>query len=249
MLAKRLIVALPVGPEGRLTREISVVGERAPDLQDACRLYAEAGVDELLLEVGPPALPGLSDLVERVSVASRLPVSVVSELDRASVGSILAAGAVRVILGGLALQDPDLIAVLAKAYGSQAIGVRIDVVHDGGHWRVLKGSEGEPTEWDVADWTRVVEAQGGGEVYVRSLDAGAGDPFDLTLLQGLTAELGVPVIARGEPANIEDLFDALMIGDADGVAVGRLFDSGSLTPSAAKAYLAERGLAVRAGGP
>lgn len=248
MLAKRLIVSLPVGPGGRLNREVSVGEERAATLRDAGRLYAAAGIDELVLEVGSTTLPDLTELVERISAISRIPISVIGELDRASVGSVLAAGAVRAVVGAAALEDPDLISVLAKAHGSQGIGVQIDAVRDGAHWRVLKGSDGEPTEWDVANWARVVEAQGGGEIYVRSKGAEEGDPFDLTLLQSLAGGLQVPLIARGEPEDVQELFDALMIGDADGVVAGRLFHSGSLTPVAAKAYLAEHGLSVRAGG-
>lgn len=52
-------------------------------------------------------------------------------------------------------------------------------------------------------------------------------------------------MAAGDARNVEDLFDALMIGDADAVLVSSLLHSGVQTVKEIKGYLSEHGLPVR----
>jgi cyclase len=53
------------------------------------------------------------------------------------------------------------------------------------------------------------------------------------------------VLAAGDAKRVEDLFDALMIGDADAVLVSSLLHSGRVTVKEIKGFLSEHGLSMR----
>jgi len=155
------------------------------------------------------------------------------------VGELLAAGAARLAVQSAALNDPNLISSLSRSFGSESIAVAIAVQREGEGWRVHETLGGAVTEWDPVTWAAVVEAQGGGEIIIESSGGREGEPFDLELLEAVTSAVARPVVAAGEPEAVEDVFDALMIGNADGVLVG---PSARLTVRDIKAYLGERGL-------
>lgn len=161
-------------------------------------------------------------------------------------GQLLEAGAARVAIQAAALRDPDLIARLTRAFGSEALAVAITAGGEHEDWRVLVSDRGDASEWDAVTWARVAEAQGAGELIVESRGGGRhGGPFDLELLGAVSAAVNRPVVASGDAREIEDLFDALMIGNADAVVVGSLVRPGRLTIRDVKVFLADRGLPVR----
>ena len=82
------------------------------------------------------------------------------------------------------------------------------------------------------------EVHFGGEIHHRHA-ALAQEPFDLELLEAVTSAVARPVVAAGEPEAVEDVFDALMIGNADGVLVG---PSARLTVRDIREYIGERGM-------
>ncbi len=245
MLTRRLIGGLDPGAD-----DAAVPGE----ILEMARACAAAGVDELAL-LAPTADPERwVDLVAAVAGALDLPV--VAGLDPHPiplVDRLVAGGATRVVLQAAALKDPDVIAELAREHGRQAISVALHARAEGEGWRVLTGPVGAATEWTAFDWARVVEAQGAGELIVGSA-AGPGEggavgqgAYDLRALARLSSAVGIAVIARGPPRGPEDLFDVMMIGDADGVLI-----PGALAREAAfiertKTYLADRGIEVRPG--
>lgn len=215
------------------------------DPVEAVRHYARAAADELFVRAGGRELP-LPVLAE-MAAAEPLAISMAPRSPTAdAIAELLKVGASRAVVENAALEDPDLIARLARAHGSESITVFIHARAEDGRWRVLKGAGGPETEWDAVDWARVVEAQGGGEVVLEAeLDSQTDTSYDVDLLGSVAGALHIPMLAGGTPEALEDLFDALMIGDADGVLVGSLFHSGQVSPRAAKDYLQEHGLAVR----
>jgi cyclase len=161
-------------------------------------------------------------------------------------GQLFEAGAARVAVQAAALRDPSLIASLTRTFGSEALAVAITAGGEHEDWRVFVSRHGEASEWDAVTWARVAEAQGAGELIVESRSGGRhGGPFDLELLAAVSAAVARPVVASGDPREIEDLFDALMIGNANAVVVGSLVRSGRPTVREVKVFLAEHGLPLR----
>ena len=185
----------------------------------------------------------LTELVGRIAKFISIPVLVAAEFSNAqSLAGLVDAGASRVVVGAPALRDPNFITSLARTFGSGGVVVSIRSLSQDEGWRVAAGPDGAPTEWDAVTWARVVEAQGGGELLVSSSTPPQEGPFDLDLLRAVSSEVDIPVLAAGEAEVVEDLFDALMIGGAEGVLVGSLLHSGRATVGAVKSFLVEHGL-------
>jgi cyclase len=218
--------------------------ERAGDPVEVARAYAEAGADEVMLVAREPPLEAILEILRSIRRPLTIPLVVWTNLRTAAeVGDILDAGAARVAVQSAALGDPDFIALLARRFGSEAIAVAITAGLEDEGWRVLDEPGGTATEWDAVTWARVVEAQNGGELIIESPGGGThGEPYDLELLAAVTAGVKRPVVAAAGGARLEDLFDALMIGDADAVLVGSLLHSGKETVESVRAYLEEHGL-------
>lgn len=209
--------------------------------------YAEAGADEIIFVARATPLEPLCELAQRVAPALTIPLAFWTDLTTTpEVGDLLAAGAARVAIQKAALDDPDLITKLAREFGSEAIAVAITAGGADEDWRVYDGPGGAACEWDALTWAKVVEAQSGGAIVIESPGGGPhGEPYDLELLRSLSANVARPVMAVGDAKSVEDVFDALMIGDAESVLLGSLLHTGGATVMEVKDYLSERGLSVR----
>jgi cyclase len=240
---KRIIPLIAVDERGRAGGAPGPASQAEPrDPERLARRYAEQGATELAVDCrGGPA--EVRPLVERLIAAARLPLIVQAPIDTsAEASALLEAGASAVTLQEAALRDPDSIATLSRAVGRERLAVRIVAQGEDAGWRVLERRGGPSTEWDALTWAAVIEAQGAGTVILESAGRGAcGEPFDLALLERVTSSLHTPVIAAGEAETVEDVFDALMIGGADGVLVGEVLHSGRATIREIEDYLGERG--------
>ncbi len=211
----------------------------------AAAALVAASADELHISCPAEAPPQLLDLVARTSRSLSIPLLVSAEpasLDE--IAKLLDAGATRVAFSTAALGDPNFIQASASRFGSASVAVAVEVEPEHGYWRVVAGAERRPTEWDALNWARVIEAQGAGELLLRSPSAVA-EPYDLELIRAVTAAVAIPVVAIGEARGAEDLFDALMTGDADGALIGLSLVSERSAIRDVKRYLAEHGLSMR----
>lgn len=205
---------------------------------------AEAAADELHL-AAPLSVTKLAAVVSRLSASISIPLTVAADpagLDELE--ALLDSGATRVVIKDTALADPDFIRKYAARFGSDAVSVAVEAQREGDYWRVVQGPERRSTEWEAVDWARVVEAQGGGELILTCLGS-AGAPFALELLETVSGAVGIPVIGASDTVNAEDIFDALMIGDADGVLVAASALENQTALRGIKDYLADHGLNVR----
>jgi phosphoribosylformimino-5-aminoimidazole carboxamide ribotide isomerase len=170
-------------------------------------------------------------LVERVAAAG-VPVQVGGGLrDEATMEAALDAGAARVIVGTAAL-DPGALTLLAERFGERLV-VAVDA-RDG---RVV--ADGWVSETDVAPRQL---AQACAEAGVRRLlvtatrrDGSLAGP-DVELL-GEVLEAGLPILAAGGIASLDDLRELRDLG-CEGAVVGSALWSGRFGLAEALAYVA-----------
>jgi cyclase len=217
------------------------------DPAEAATTYAEAGADEIVFVARATPPEPLCALAQHLAPDLTVPLVFWTDLTTAAeVGVLLAAGAARVAIQKAALDDPDLITQLAREFGSEAIAVAITAAGADENWRVYDEPGGTACEWDALTWAKVVEAQSGGAIIIESLGGGPhGEPYDLELLRSVCSNVARPVMAAGEASRVEDLFDALMIGDAEAVLVSSLLHSGGATVKEIRSFLSDHGLSVR----
>ena len=253
MLCKRMIPCLDVHG-GRVVKGVRFVDLRdAGDPVEAALAYDAQGADELVfldITASHEERAIMLDVVRRTAEGIYMPLTVgggIRSID--DIRTLLRAGADKVSLNTAALERPELIREAAQRFGSQCIVVAIDAKREPGappRWGVHTHGGRRPSGRDAVRWAREVESLGAGEILLTSMDRdGTGDGYDLELTRAVSEAVSVPVIASGGAGTLEHLRQAVVDGRADAVLVASIFHFGRHTISEAKAYLRERGVAVR----
>ncbi len=167
--------------------------------------------------------------------------------DVESARRLLRAGADKVSVNTAAVEEDDLVAGLADAFGSQAVVVAIDARRksDGAGWEVFTYGGRRPTGLDVLAWAETVVARGAGEILLTSMDRdGARSGYDLALVSAVSRAVGVPVIASGGAGAAAHMVEAVLAG-ADAVLAASIFHFGEVSIAEVKAALAAAGAPVR----
>lgn len=221
----RLIARLDIkGPN--LIKGIHLEGLRViGDPQEYARYYYEQGADELIYMDVVASLYGrnsLHDIVRRSAHDVFVPLTVgggVRSVD--DVREILRAGADKVAINTAATKRPELIAEVARKFGSQCMVLSIEAKRqrDGG-WTVYTDNGRERTDMDVLEWAcRGVEL-GAGEILLTSIDQeGTREGFDCELVRAVSDLVPVPVIASGGMGSVAHLLEVVEKGRADAVAM------------------------------
>jgi cyclase len=252
MLLRRVIPCLDVA-NGRVvkgTRFLDLVDEGDPP--ELAARYAIAGADELVfldITAAPEGRATLLDVVERTARRVFIPLTVGGGVRSASdMKSVLRAGADKVAVNTVAVEDPDLITRCARRFGRQCVVVSIDAraVPGKQSWEVVVRGGREPTGKDAVAWARTAVALGAGELLLTSIDRdGTRLGFDLALLRAVTSAVDVPVIASGGAGSPADMAAAIVEGGADAVLAASIFHRDLHSIAAVKAALAEAGVPVR----
>lgn len=256
MLSKRIIACLDVRA-GKLAKSIRFVDTR--DIGDPviqARKYYEDGLDELVLydiTASSDQRAIMIDVVERVAAQVFIPFSVGGGLRSVEdCHRVLLAGAEKINVNSAAVQRPALIAEAARAFGSQAVVLSMDVRRippspaiPSGYEIVIHGGR-LPTGLDAIQWARRGEELGAGELVVNSIDAdGTKEGYELRLTRLIAEAVSIPVIASGGGGNPEHLYQVLTEGKADAALVASILHYGEFSVHAIKEYLAQKGLPIR----
>jgi len=252
MLAKRIIPCLDV-KDGRVVKGINFLNLRdAGDPVAQAQAYDAEGADELVFLDITATHEGRAitrQVVRAVADTVFIPLTVGGGLRSVDdMRAMLLAGADKTAINSAAVRQPELITEGARRFGSQCVVVAIDARAAAGeaHWEVVVNGGRIPTGLDLVTWAREVEARGAGEILLTSMDAdGTQAGFDIPMLQAVTTAVSIPVIASGGAGSLAHFFDALTRGGAEAALAASLFHYKTLSIGQVKAYLAERGVAVR----
>jgi cyclase len=255
-LAKRIIPCLDVA-DGRVVKGIRFVDLRdAGDPVEQAVRYDRQRADELIfldITASHEGRASMLDVIARTADSVFIPFTVgggVRSVD--DYLAILGAGADKVGVNTAAVRDPDLIARAADRFGSQCVVVAVDARRrtgddeaEGPSWEVFTHGGRRPTGIDAVEWSKKMERLGAGEILLTSMDTdGTRAGYDLGLIEAVSGELGIPVIASGGAGTLNHLDEALAAG-AHAVLAASIFHFGEITIPEARAFLAERGHEVR----
>ena len=252
MLKTRIIPCLDV-KDGRVVKGVNFVALRdAGDPVEQARAYDAAGADELMFLDITASSEGrglILDVISRTAEVCFMPVSVGGGVrEVADMRRLLLAGADKVSTNTAAVENPDLIAAGADAFGAQCIVVAIDAKlrEDGSGWNVWTYGGRKDTGLDVVDWVAKVVERGAGEILLTSMDRdGAKIGYDIPLLKAVTGAVSVPVIASGGAGKTEHLVEAARDGHAAAVLAASIFHFGEISIGEAKRAMADAGIPVR----
>ena len=187
--------------------------------------YYQQGADELIYMDCVASLYGrnsLGDIIQSTAKDVFVPITVGGGIR--SVGdatNLLRCGADKVAVNTAAVANPQLISEISQRFGSQCMVLSIEAKQvDPNKWEVYVDNGRERTGLNVVDWIKKGVDLGAGEILLTSVDReGTQKGFDIPLLQAVTQEVSVPVIASGGMGKPEDMIDAVLQGQTDAVAM------------------------------
>jgi len=235
VLAKRIIPCLDVDA-GRVvkgTRFLNLLD--AGDPVELAQRYNAEGADELVFL--------------DITASAQKPLTVGGGIRTVQdIRMLLNAGADKVSLNTVAVQNPRIIQEGSRRFGSQCIVVAIDAKHrDVGHgWDIYIYGGRKNTGRDALAWAKRVERLGAGEILLTSMDRdGTKIGYDLELLRTLCDAVKIPVIASGGAGTMEHFLEAFSKGHAHAALAASLFHRKELRIKDLKRYLKSKGVPVR----
>ncbi len=249
MLTKRILPCLDV-KNGRVVKGVNFINLRdAGDPATLAEVYMEQGADELVFLDISASKDRRETMTQWVSaVADRLfiPFTVgggISSPEQAR--DLIALGADKISLNTAAVKNPELITSCARLLGSQAVVVAIDARRSEQSWQVFVAGGSQATGLDVVQWAREAERRGCGEILLTSMDRdGTKSGYDRELLQTVSSEVRVPVIASGGAGTGEHILEAFRNG-AEAALAASIFHFGTLRIPELKTWLTEQNIPVR----
>jgi phosphoribosylformimino-5-aminoimidazole carboxamide ribotide isomerase len=174
------------------------------------------------------------EIVAAICRAVDIPVQVGGGLrDAAAVGAVLAAGAARVVVGTVAVQNPRLCKKLCRAHRDRvAIGL------DAREGKLAVAGWTEGTEMTAVDAAARAAKQGAAAIIYTNIGRdGTEDGPDVEGTRTLAGATSVPVIASGGVGSLEHLRAVAALAEAGvaGVIVGRALYSGAVRLAEAQA--------------
>lgn len=250
MLKKRIIPCLDI-QNGRTVKGVNFI-----DLRDAgnpialAKTYVRAGADELVFLDITATLEKrnlLAKLVEEIAKEIDIPFTVgggIHTLDDAK--AVIQAGADKVSINSSAVKNPGLITAIADAFGSQCVVVAIDTKLENGAWTVFVNGGKTPTGIDTVAWAKEIEARGGGEILLTSMNNdGTKTGFALSITEAVSRAVNIPVIASGGAGNKMHFREVFAHTKASAALAASIFHFGELTVPDLKAYLHNQNIKVR----
>ena len=250
MLRVRVIPCLDV-KDGRVVKGVRFVSLRdAGDPVEQARAYDAAGADELMfldITASHENRGTILDVVARTADVCFMPLSVGGGIRKVEdARRLLLAGADKISINTAAVENRDLIAGCADAFGSQATVVAIDAKRMGDAWEVFTYGGRTATGLNVVDYAVEAVARGAGEILLTSMDRdGAKTGYDVDLLRAVTGAVSVPVIASGGAGNARHMVEAVTEGGADAVLAASIFHFGEVSIDEVKRAMAAAKIPVR----
>lgn len=196
---------------------------------NAVKIFNDLKADELtFLDIDATLQNRLIDLelLRDIGEEANMPFAVGGGIKTLNdIKKIISYGAEKVVINTYAAQNPDFIKQASETFGSSTITVCMDV---------KKKLFGRETTWlmngknatgfNPVEFARLMEEKGAGEIIVQSItNDGLMTGYDLPLLNAISKEVTIPVVALGGAGNMEHLKQAYTQGHANGLAAGSMF--------------------------
>ncbi|MDB2578151.1 1-(5-phosphoribosyl)-5-[(5-phosphoribosylamino)methylideneamino]imidazole-4-carboxamide isomerase [Tateyamaria sp.] len=174
--------------------------------------------------------------VEAIVAACKVPAQLGGGIrDMATIEAWLSKGLARVILGTVAVEDPDLVREAARAFpGQVAVGI------DARGGKVATKGWATETDVDATDLARSFEDVGVAAIIYTDInrDGAMGGP-NIPATEALARAISIPVIASGGVASLGDLQALKATGAIAGAISGRALYDGAIDLGVALQALAD----------
>ena len=251
MLKNRIIPCLDV-KNGRVVKGINFIDLKdAGDPVEQAEYYDKCGADEIcFLDITATyeKRNTLIDIVNRTADKCFVPLTVGGGIKSIqNIRDLLLAGADKVSINSAAVNDISFVKEASKKFGSQCMVVAIDAKRiSTNKWEIFTHGGRNKTGIDAIHFAKQAEKNGAGEILLTSMNKdGTRSGYDIDLLEMVTSNVNIPVIASGGVGNLEHLYEGIKKGGASAVLAASIFHYGEYTIQQAKEYLASKDVPVR----
>ena len=253
-VARRIVPCLDVR-DGQVVKGVQFRNHRVMgDIIELAACYRDEGADELVfydITASPEGRSVDVDWVRRVSEVIDIPFCVAGGIRSVeNAGRVLEQGADKISINTPALERPDLIDELVRAFGSQCVVIGVDSIADGDHYTV-RSHTGNPDSMRAPgratlDWLVEVVGRGAGEVVLNCMSAdGTRAGYDIRQLSAARRLLPIPLVASGGAGTVEHFIRVFEEADVDAALAATVFHSGQIPIPDLKLSLAKAGIEVR----
>jgi cyclase len=132
-----------------------------------------------------------------------------------------------------------LIKELSAEFGSQSIVSSIQAKkRSKNNWEAFCLNGRQATGIDVLAWAKEVQSLGAGEILLSSVDCdGVGKGMDFELIEKISNNIDIPVIASSGASSIEELKFIFKNTNTSGIAIGKLLHENILSIQSIKKAL------------
>jgi len=249
-VAKRIIPCLDVD-KGRVVKGTNFVDiVDAGDPVEVAKKYDSEGADEITfldITASHEGRDTILSVVEKVANEVFIPLTVGGGVrDFNDVRDLLSVGADKVTINTAAVSNPNIINDVTEKIGRQCIVIAVDVKKIDNEYFVFTHGGRKNSTLSAYDWCMECQKRGAGEILLTSMDKdGTKDGFDIEILNTISTDLNIPLIASGGAGNLEHLHEAITKGNADAVLAASIFHFGEFSITEAKEYLKGKGILVR----
>ena len=195
---------------------------------NAVKIFNEKEVDEIAIidiDASRDNRPPNFEMIAELASEAFMPMSYgggITNLDQ--IKRILQSGFEKVILNKALHTHPDLVTKASQLIGSQSVVASIDIKKSlFGGYKVYFDNGQNSISIKPEVFAKDLENAGVGEILINNIDAdGTYKGYDLELIQRITTNVNIPVIALGGASNVDDFYKAKNAG-ASAVGAGSMF--------------------------
>ena len=190
--------------------------------------YYNQGADEIIYLDNVATLYGTNNLKKFVKETAKnlfIPLTVgggIKSLEE--IEKMLNNVADRVTINSSAIDDINFIKKASKRFGSSTIISSIEYTKIKNKHFITKSNGRDLVNIDPYIWAKKLEDFGSGEIILTSINQeGTQSGFDISMINKISKNVKIPVIAHGGAGNFKDVYDVIQKTNVRGVAIASLF--------------------------
>ena len=250
IVPKRIIARLDV-KNGRVVKGMMMEGvQPVGDPLELSQRYYTQGADELVLLDTVASLYKrleLHDIISEIVKGVFVPVcaggGVTSCYDAEK---LFYSGADKICVNTGVIRNPELLKELSDEFGSQSIVLQLDARFLNGQYHIFYNTGRDLSELDAAEWLRIAQDKGIGEVLVTSIEKdGTGKGPDINLINFVQEHVSVPIIYGGGISNTGHVEAVLSCDAVSGVVLASYLHVENAVITTIKASLQHSDILIR----
>ena len=196
---------------------------------NAIKIFNEKEVDELIfldIDASKNGIEPNYSMISQIATECFMPVCYGGGIkDIETIRKILKLGIEKIAINSSALKSLDFVKNAVVTFGSSTIVVSIDVKKNllGKH-QIFDHKNKKIINNDLFEYINEMEQCGVGELLINSVDKdGTMTGYDISLIEKITKQVKIPVIACGGASSFSDFKTAINFAKASAVGAGSIF--------------------------